>query len=155
MMGALYKSGLPSQLQELPGVLGMIRSLLIIENDRFPTLTLGGANGSWTFNPGYMHCGNNDGRNTACFSNTSGDLNYAFHLGYVLTQNAVVEWVAKNLDYGLKETTEYEKIVGIGSKTEAGIQLAMFDNDTPTDTTYYHNASCIVPIAAPIIITVK
>jgi len=67
----------------------------------------------------------------------------------------VVEWVAKTLDYGLKEMTEYEKIVGIGSKTEAGIQLAVFDNDTKTDTSYYHNASCIVPIAAPNIITVQ
>ena len=155
MLGAIYKSGLPDQLQQLPGVVGMVRSLLIIENDRYPTLTLAGSNNAWTFQPGYMHCGNNDGRNTACFSNTSGDLNYAFHVGYVLGPNAVVEWVAKTLDYGLKEMTEYEKIVGIGSKTEAGIQLAVFDNDTKTDTSYYHNASCIVPIAAPNIITVQ
>ncbi len=154
-LGAIHKSGLPKELQmKFPGIIGKVRNLLVNENMRYPTITLGGSDGAWTLTPNFVYPGNNDCRNLDCFSNTSGDLNYVFNIGYVLGPNAYVEWIANPLEYTLKETTEYQKIVGQGSRTCAGIQLAVYDNDTKTDTSWYHNASIIVPTSAQNIVTV-
>ena len=153
--GALFTQGLPTEVLNYPGVIGAFGNLLIVENERFPTLTLGGADGFWSLQAGFMYPGNNDGRNTDCFSNTSGSLNYVFDVGYVLGKDALIEWIANPLKMNLKETTEYEQIVGQAAYTCAGIQLVKYDNDTKSDTTYYCNGSAIVPVAAPAIITVK
>ena len=155
-LGALWQevANLNTEIQSLPGIMGKVRELLIVENQRFPTITLGGSDGSWTLQPGYMYPGNNDGRNSTTWSNTSGDLNYVFDVGYVLGPNAMVEWVANPLQYNLKETTEYGQIQGQGAYTNAGIQLCVYDEDTETDTSYYQNSSCLVLMTKPQLVTV-
>jgi hypothetical protein len=140
---------------ELPMLLGIIGDMIIVENERYPTLTLGGMANGWTLQPGFMYPGNNDGRNTGAWSNASGDLNYVFHMGFLLGQNALIEFVANPLKYNLKEFTEYEQIVGQAGWTGAGLQLPVFDQDTKTDLSYYLNSSILVPIAAPSLVTTK
>lgn len=148
-------AALPTEVQSLPGVLGAVRNLLIVENLRHPTVTLGGADEAWTLEFGFMYPGNNDCRNMAAYSSDSADLNYVFDVGYVLGQNGLFEWIANALRYNLKESTEYQKINGLGTILNGGIQLIIYDNDTNTPTSFYHNGTCLVLMAKPVLVTLQ
>ena len=133
-MGALWKdvSALSAEEQSVPGMLGRYRSLWFCEDDRSPTLTVGGSSGSYTLTPGFVQPGNNDDRNQSPWSAVSGTSNYVFEVGFVIGAGAIAEWVVNPLAYA-KEKTEYGQFQGKGSYTCGGIQLCRFDKDTPDD----------------------
>jgi hypothetical protein len=118
--------------QTIPGMLGRVRNMWIVEDERAPTLTVGGSTGTYTLTPGFVQPGNNDDRNLNPWSANSGSLNYVFDVGFVLGAGALAEWVVNDLQYA-KESTEYGKFQGKGSWLCGGIQLVRFDVDTPDD----------------------
>jgi hypothetical protein len=123
---------LSSEEQSYPGMLGRYKNLWIIEDDRHPTLTIGGSAGSYALQPGFMNPGNNDDRNLSAWSATSGSLNYVFNVGFVYGEGGLAEWIANDLGYA-DESTEYGQLLGKGSYMCGGIQIARFNVDTPDD----------------------
>ena len=165
-MGASWVTlaNLSTEEQSIPGILGRYRSLWFVEDDRSPTLTLGGSNGSWTLQPGFVQPGNNDDRNLNAWSSTSGSTNYVFEVGYVLGEAAIAEWIANQIQYG-KESTEFGKFLEKGSWFCGGLQLARFDVDTPDDAnnsggtaagkTQIQRGSCLVLISRKPIASIR
>lgn len=157
-MGSLWKdyASLNTEEQSIPGILGKYRSLYFIEDDRAPTLTVSGSEGSYTLQPGFMNPGNNDDRNISPWSATSGSLNYVFDCGFVYGGGALAEWIVNPLAYA-KESTEYGQLLGKGSYMCGGVQLARYDVDTPDDAndsagtgagkTIINRSSCMVLIS--------
>jgi hypothetical protein len=120
---------LSQEEMSIPGMLGRVGNLWLVEDERAPTLTLGGANGSWTLTPGFMQHGDNDDRNQLPWSATSGSVNYVYEVGYVLGAGALAEWLVNPVSYA-KESTEYGKNLGKGSWMCGGIQLCRFEKDS-------------------------
>jgi hypothetical protein len=153
-------TNLTAEEQSIPGIAGRVRSLWIVEDERAPTLTVGGSTGTYTLTPGFVQPGDNDDRNLNPWSNTSGSTNYVFEVGFVIGKGALAEWVVNDLQYA-KESTEYGKFLGKGSWMCGGIQLARFEKDTPDDAnnsastgqgkTIIQRGSCMVLISrAPV-----
>jgi len=165
-MGSIWKevSALSSEESSVPGMLGRYRSLWFVEDERSPTLSVGGASGSYTLQPGFQQPGNNDDRNTDVWANTSGSTNYVFEVGFVLGAGALAEWIVNPLAYA-RESTEYGKFLGKGSYTMGGLQLARFDKDTPDDAadsagtgegkTIIQRGSCMVLISRKPVVTLR
>lgn len=157
-------SGLSQEEQSIPGILGRYRSLWFVEDERFPTLTVSGSEGTYTLKPGFVQPGNNDDRNLSPWSATSGSLNYVFNVGFVLGAGALAEWIVSDVQYA-KESTEYGKFLGKGSYMLGGIQLARFDKDTPDDAansaatgagkTIIQRGSCMVLISRKPVVTIS
>ena len=141
----------------IPGEFGrLFESLLCVVNHRAPTIVIGGSDGSYTIKPGYMWPSNNDDRNTAAWSNSSGSPNYAHAICYVLGANALAKYTRDDLKTNLSESTEYGFIKGLAAYLGEGVQIPAFDLDTPTDTTtatdsQVQHGSAVVPVGwAPI-----
>jgi hypothetical protein len=152
-MGAYFaQSGDLSKAElSIPGMLGRFRSLWIVEDERAPTLTVGGANSSWTLKPGFVQPGNNDDRNLDPWSNSTGSPNYAFNVGRVLGAAALAEWVVLSTRYDAKETTEYGQLAGKGSYSLGGISAVRYDLDSGSQAdgslqarTLVNRGSCVV-----------
>jgi len=145
-LGEVWKdtAALSKPEASIPMVLGRVGSLLLVKDSRYPTLTLGGADGDWTAKVGFQQPGRNDGRNHA----TPGSSNKVFNMGFVIGAGALVEWVVNPLKYAT-ESTEYGQLLGKGAYTCAGIQAAVFDEDTLGDGTFQQNTSCMVLMAPP------
>lgn len=147
-LGEVWKdtAALTKAEASIPLVLGRVGSLLLIKDSRYPTVTVGGADGAWTLKVGFQQPGRNDGRNHAAASSS----NKVFAVGSVIGAGALVEWVASPLKYAT-ESTEYGQLLGKGAHTCAGIQAAVFDEDTRADGTYQQNTSCAVFMAPPVL----
>lgn len=152
-LGDVWKnvSALTKTEQSIPAVLGRVKNLLLVADGRYPTLTLGGSDGDWTLEVGFLQPGRNDGRNHAVWADGS---NEVWDVGYVLGKGALVEWIANPLRYAT-EQTEYGQLQGKGAHQMAGIQLAKFDEDTAGDATYQQNSSCVVLMSKPQLVTVS
>lgn len=158
-----YKD-MSAEEQSIPGIAGRIRSLWIVEDERAPTLTVSGAEGSYALSPGFVQPGDNDDRNLDPWNSTSGSVNYAFEVGFVLGAGCLAEWIVNPLAYA-SESTEYGKFQGKGSYMCGGIQLARFDRDTPDDAagsagttrgkTIIQKGSCMVLISRTPVVTIK
>lgn len=114
----------------LPGEFGrMIENLILVTNHRAPTITVGGDEGSYTLNFGFMCPGENDDRNHGNWSNTSGSTNFVFDLVIVLAANAICNYLKDPIRTKLYEHTEYGKIEGRGSYKGEGRQIPLWDKD--------------------------
>jgi hypothetical protein len=118
----------------IPFEYGRLGSLVLIENMRSPTLTIGGSAGSYTLTFGFVLPGNNDDRNNAAWANTSGATNYVHDLVIGLGANALLEYLMDPMNTRLKETTEYEQIVGRAAYLGEGIQIPFWDLDSGSQT---------------------
>jgi len=141
----------------IPGEFGrLFDTFLCVTNHRAPTIVVGGSDGAYTITPGYVWPTNNDDRNTAAWSNSSGATNYAFDINYFVCSMALAKYTRDALRTNLTESTEYGFIQGLASYWGEGIQIPFFDLDTPTDTTtstdsQVQHGSCVFPTSrAPI-----
>jgi hypothetical protein len=116
----------------IPNELGRLidRGLLLVENMRGPTLTVGGALGAYTLTPGFMNPGGNDDRNNGDWSNTSGDTNYIFDMSHIMGKEALFHLKVDNMNTKLSETTQYGQIEAKGAYIGDGIQQGIFDKDS-------------------------
>jgi hypothetical protein len=136
----------------IPDARFRVGSLLCVTEERTPTLTVTGTTNNWILTPGFVNPGNEfGGLNTTAFATAS---NWVFQVGSIYGKGALVEWIHQHLKYAT-EQTEYTKIQGKGAYQLAGIQQAVYDEDTPTESTYIQRSSAIVLMAPPPIITVK
>lgn len=109
--------------QKFPGIVGRVMSLVIIEDQRYPTLETDGAG---THSIEYVEPGNDDARNKTIYA--SG--NKAWDIGFLLGAGALIDWKVTPLHFEM-ETTEYGKKYGQAAFIERGIQLgSCFDLDT-------------------------
>lgn len=135
----------------IPYEFGRIGQFLFVENMRAPTLTIGGSAGSYTLKFGFVCPGNNDDRNNSAWSNTSGSTNYVHDLVIGLGANAVLEYLMDPLNTKLRESTEYEQIVGRAAYLGEGLQLPFWDKDSGSQAdgaskTLIYRGSFIMPI---------
>lgn len=130
----------------VPGEIGILFGHFVVVVDwRTPTLTLSGATGSYSLKLGYIQPSNNDDRNNDAWDNTSGSTNYAFEMNSILGNMALARYVRDDMKAGLSETTEYGQIKGAGTYKGEGIQLPIFNVDTPTATSHIYRGSVLTP----------
>jgi hypothetical protein len=135
--------------QYIPGAYCRVKNLLLVEDSRYPTLTVGGyaATPTYTLTPGFMQPGNDDGRNTSAFANAT---NLVFEVGFVYGKGALCEWITQPLKYAT-EAYDYEMVKGKGAYQCAGIQLVRYNVDATSSnqvTTEYQRA-CVMVIMSP------
>jgi hypothetical protein len=131
--------------QYIPGAYCRVKNLLLVEDSRYATLTVGGYahTPSYTLTPGFMQPGNNDGRNLDPFDNSD---NLVFEVGFVYGKGALCEWITQPLKYAT-EAYDYEMVRGKGAYQCAGIQLVRYNADSADSnqvTTEYQRACCMV-----------
>jgi len=131
-------------------------NLVFVRNMRAPTLTVSGTVGSYSLRVNYVNPGNNDDRNKAAWSNTSGSQNYVYDMCYALGMNALAEYDVDPINSNLFENTEYGQVEGRACYTGNGIQIPQFDKDAGsrldgTSTTAIQRGSALIPVSrAPI-----
>lgn len=141
---AQYKGDIDRDL--IPGEFGRIGDhFLLVRDWRTPTITVGGFGGAYTLALGYVRPSNNDDRNNAKWVNTSGATNYVFEANTILGANALARYIRDEMKTGLSELQEYGRIKGSGTYKGEGIQLPIFNIDTPTATSHIYRGSCVVP----------
>ena len=153
-LGEFFKSVTNYVSPERPAIpfeFGRLGSLILIENMRAPTLTIGGTAGGYTMEFGFVLPGNIDDRNNSAWANTSGSTNYVHDIVIGLGANALLEYLMDPLNTRLKETTEYEQIVGRAGYLGEGIQIPFWDLDSGSQNdgaskTLVYKGSWITPI---------
>lgn len=139
----------------IPGELGTLFDHFVIVKDwRTPTMTVSGIGGGRTIALGYVRPSNNDDRNNGAWAATSGSENFVFELNSILGSNALAKYTRDDLKTGLTELEEYGRVRGNGCYKGEGIQLPIFDLDTPTGSSHIYRGSCIVPHSIATIDTV-
>lgn len=155
-IGSAWKdfTSLPDRIQHIPGIIGMVGNLAIVDNLRHPTLELTGDNNTWDLRPGFMYPGNSDGRDMSTWSTTSALSQANWHVGYVLGQEAVARFEAVPLMFK-RDDTEYEQFQGILAVVQDGYQRVEYDQDSPDSTSFVQNGSAIIATTAPDIMSIQ
>ena len=163
-LGEYFKSVSEYKDPDRPKLIGetgrVLEQLVFVTDARMPTLTVGGAAGSYTLKVGYVNPGNNDDRNNSAWANTSGATNYVFDMCAALGANALAEYLVDPLVTNLSESTEYGQIQGRGAYLGSGIQIPRFDKDVAgrgegSSTTQIQKGSCLIPISRAPIVTIS
>jgi len=105
-----------------PELLGEWINILLVEDERAPTLTLQGSSAPFTLSPGYVHPGNNDERD-----NSTG----ARDIGFFLGRAPLVDWYPTKLHHEFDDYN-YKKWEGKGAFAMRGVQLRQYNDSTPT-----------------------
>jgi hypothetical protein len=132
-MGGAWElvSDLTQEERNLSGIVGRIMSLVIIEDQRYPTLEFTNPYTDDEVKAGevvieYVEPGNDDNRNKAVYNSSS---NAAWDLGIVMGAPALIDWTVTPLHFEM-DKQNYGKTYGKGAFIERGIQLARYTNDT-------------------------
>lgn len=145
-LGDIYTSMVRSNSDEMAysNVVGRVGNLLIVEDQRYPTITKGGSNGSWTLTPKYVKPGNVDER-----VKTVDGANH-WDIGFLLGKAAVCEWIVRDLHFETEEQN-YGYNKGTGAFCEAGISLVEYDIDagSQTDTSRENYGSIVLAMTTP------
>jgi len=157
-IGTIWKnvSALTKIENMIPGSYCRVRNLLLVEDDRYATVTISGdgATPSWVITPGFMQPGNEDGRNNSPYD---ADSNLVFDVGCVYGKGGMIEWVVNALKFAT-EAYDYELVKGKGAYMCAGIQLALYNVDeaeSDQHATAINRGTCIVLMARPDLVTVQ
>lgn len=138
----------------LIGEIGRLMSdIVVIEDTRCPTLTVGGTAQAYTLTPGFLHPGNNDDRNMADWANTSGDTNYVFDVTTIMGAEALLWYKRDKLVSNLVEQSEYQEVKGQGTYKGEGMQIPCWDLDAghTSNATQYQTGACMVPISRALV----
>jgi hypothetical protein len=157
-IGSIWKnvSALTKIENMIPGSYCRVRHLLLVEDDRYATITISGhaATPSYVITPGFMQPGNEDGRNNSTYSAS----NLVFDVGCVYGKGGMIEWVVNALKYAT-EAYDYELVKGKGAYQCAGIQLALYNVDeiaaSDQHATTINRGTCIVLMARPSLVTTQ
>ena len=101
-----------------PNILGEMGSLILIEDPRAPTLTIGGTSAPFTLTAGYLYPGNSDRRDTSV---------EARDVGFLIGKGALVDWTAESVHYETEDALTYGKFRGKGGFGTNGCQQAQYD----------------------------
>jgi hypothetical protein len=150
-LGDIYTGMVRSSEDEMKytGVVGRVGKLLIIEDQRYPTIEITGADGSWAITPTYLEPGDDDSRNKAVYESTS---NKQWDIGFLLGKAAVAEWEVTPIHMQY-ENQHYDHDKGTGAFGEGGICLVQYDldADSQTDSTKENYGSIVLPFTTPAI----
>lgn len=117
-----------------PNELGEFGRLILIEDPRSPTLTLGGTSAPFTLTDSYLRPGNNDERSTA---------SDAYDVGFLIGKGALVEWDAEALHYEDEDALTYGKNKGTGGFGTSGCQQVQYDTDALNDRQQFTSIACV------------
>jgi len=122
-----------------PNVIGSIGRLLVCEDPRWPTLTRGGADGSWTITAKYKLPGRGTGNDPRDFATTG------YSVGFLCGKAALCEWRPEDFHFEI-ETENYDKIYGKGMFAAMGVQMPIFNTSdgSPDHTTLKQDSSIAV-----------
>jgi len=142
---------LSEEEQNYPGIVGRVRSLIIVEDQRYPTIEFSDYDaGTATITPQYVETGNTDGRNKTVYNSSS---NMAWDVGSLMGKNAITDWKVTPLHFEM-ENSEYTKRYGKGAFCERGIQLGnIFDTDSATNLNLKNFGSIELMFTATSIVT--
>lgn len=109
-----------------PDLLGEWINILLVEDERAPTLTISGSATPYTLTPGYVHPGNNDQRDTSVG---------ARDIGFLLGAAPIIDWYPQKIHHRYDDYN-YQKWEGKGAFGMRGVQLRMYDSATATSTSW-------------------
>ena len=129
------------------GVIDRVGSLLLVEDQRYPTITQTGSDGSWAIAASFLKPGDVDNRNKAVYNSTS---NKSFDIGFLLGKGAVAEMEVQGLHFET-ESQHYGRDRGTGAFGESGISLVEYDLDaaSQSDTSRENWGSIVLAMSAP------
>lgn len=129
------------------GVIDRVGSLLLVEDQRYPTLTQTGTDGAWVLTPNFLKPGDVDNRNKAVYNSTS---NKSFDIGFLLGKGAVAEMEVRGLHFET-ESQHYGRDRGTGAFGESGISLVEYDLDAGSqdDTSRENWGSVVLAMSTP------
>lgn len=132
-----------SEEMNLPGYIGRIGSIVVIEDMRYPTITCEYDNG--THSVEYVNPGNQDSRNKAVYDAAS---NASWDVGSLMGAGAIIDWTVTPQHF---ETAAdgYKKRSGKAVFCERGIQTAYWDTDTITNNNKKNFSSITLLFSAP------
>lgn len=142
--GAVWTSfnRLSDNVQNWYGVIGKFKTsigcdIYIVVDPKCATVMPGGSAAPFTLTPGFMDEGDVDNRNLT--NSKTRDC------GVLHGKGALVEWEPEKL-HMVEHVDDYGRIQGTGYAGVRGIQMLVFDNPTPTDTSleYYGSMLCIM-----------
>jgi len=142
-------------LKKYPNAIGEFQGLLIIEDDRYPTITLGGSasnSGSYLSDGGadytmtakYRGCGRADDGTSDPRDKTA----TAVQIGYLLGQAAMGEVMPEDFHWEY-EYEMYDKYFGAGIFCSVGMEQVRFDVTSGDATTMQQDGSAILPFRVP------
>lgn len=113
-----------SEEMNLPGYIGRIGSIVVIEDMRYPTIRCD--YGTHVHNVEYVNPGNQDSRNKTVYDPV---LNTSWDVGFLMGAGAIVDWTVTPQHF---ETAAdgYKKRSGKAVFCERGIQTAYWDTDS-------------------------
>lgn len=147
----LNTTQLTSEEQNLPGIAGRVRSLVIIEDQRYPTITCTNSYGNNTHTVQYVEPGNQDSRNKAIYAEAS---NASWDIGFLMGDAAIVDVSVTPLHFEVQEE-EYGKRYGKAAFCERGIQAGLFDTDTVSNLNLKNFSSIVLAFTTPSIVSVS
>ena len=142
-------TSLTDEEQNYPGIVGRVKSLVIVEDQRYPTLSCSNGYSNNAHITAYVQPGNVDSRNKSVYNTAS---NADWDIGFLMGEAALVDWVVTPLHYEM-ENTEFGKIYEHGAFTERGIQLGVYDTDTNTNLNIKNFGSIVLAFTATSIVT--
>lgn len=143
-------SCLSDEEQNFPGVIGRVKSLVIVEDQRYPTITCTNNYANNTHTVAYTQPGNVDTRNKSVYNAAS---NAAWDIGFLMGEGAIMDWMVTPLHFE-REDTEFGKLYEFGAFTERGIQLGMnYDTDTASNLNRKNFGSLVLAWTATSIVT--
>ena len=124
-MGHVYTSynRVGEQEQNWPNLLGHYGNMALIEDPRYPTLTVGGTNNPYSLTAGYLYPGNNDRRDSSVG---------AYDIGFLIGRGALIDWDAESLHYEEEKALTFGKWHERGGFGTTGVQTCFYDDDTNT-----------------------
>lgn len=122
---------------DFPGLIGEWENILIVEDDRAPTLTVGGSAAPFTLTANYLFPGNNDQRDE-----TAG----ARQVGFLLGRGPLVEPYPEKIHHEYDDFN-YRKWIGKGYFGMIGDTLRVYDEPTPTATSFEQHSSIVCVFA--------
>ena len=141
-------AALTKEEMSFPGALGRVGRCLLVEDPRYPTLTLGGSNGGYSLTPQYRLAG----RDVA--SDPRDKTLNARQVGYLMGPGAFVKWVQENFHWEY-EYEQYKKFGGKGIFGTFGYSMVQWDfgaSDSvnpPTSATRQQDSSMVLIFANP------
>ena len=138
-----------------PGLIGQVGGLRIVEDQRYPTLTLGGSASNlgsylidsladYTLTAQYRGMGRADDGTSDPRDKTA----TSRMVGFLLGQRALCEWMPEDFHWEW-EYEQYDKFFGSGIFCSVGIKQIIFDINDNDDTTIQQDGSIVLPFAVP------
>lgn len=141
--------------QEFPGFRGRVGGIVIVEDIRYPTLTIGGSasnsvsylsdsEADYTATIQYRGMGRADDGSSDPRDKSA----TARMLSMLLGQHAICEWMPENFHWEW-EYQQYDKYFGSGIFCSVGIKQMPFDQTGGDETTLQQDGSVVIPWAQP------